>query len=196
MTADRLAQQLDFIAAMDQLKHVLRQTFLIDDHRRENDAEHSWHLCLMAIALAEHANEEVDLLRVLKMVILHDLVEIDAGDTFAYDVEGNRDKEDREALAADRIFGLLPDEQGRELRTLWEEFEGRRSPEARFAAALDRLQPMLLNYRGGGEAWRRHDVRAPQVVERNRHIAEGSQALWEYGRELIERAVSEGKLAE
>ena len=180
---------------MDRLKQVFRRSRLTDDSRWENDAEHSWHLALMAVVLHEHAAAEVDLCKVLTMHLIHDLVEIDAGDTFAYDEEANVGKEEREAAAAERIFGLLPADQGDSLRRLWEEFEARETPEARYAAALDRLQPLILNYHMEGvTGWRRHGVRAPQVVDRNRHIAEGSPTLWEFARRLIADSVTEGKL--
>ena len=194
MRADRLSSQLRFIVEVDELKHVLRQTLLPRDQRRENDAEHSWHLALMAVVLAEHAEGGVDPLRVVKMALIHDLVEIDAGDTFAYDEEGHADKEKRERAGAERIFALLPADQGGEMRELWEEFEARATADSRFAAALDRLQPLLLNYASGGDTWRRHGVRRDQVVARNRHMEEGAPTLWRFTADLIERAVAEGKL--
>ena len=192
--SDRLEQQLGFILEVEKLKQVFRQTLLIDDKRQENDAEHSWHLALMALLLEEHAADEVDILRVVKMVLIHDIVEIDAGDTFAYDEAGQEGKEEREGEAATRIFGLLPTEDGEELVQLWEEFEARQTADARYANALDRFQPLLLNYHAGGDTWLRHGVRKDQVIARNRHISEGSSALWNYARELIDRAVAEGKL--
>ena len=192
---ERLAEQIEFIVAVDRLKQVFRRSRLTDDSRWENDAEHSWHLALMAVVLREHAAEEVDLCKVLTMHLIHDLVEIDAGDTFAYDEEANVGREEREAAAAERIFGLLPAGQGDSLRRLWEEFEARETPEARYAAALDRLQPLLLNYHMRGvTGWRRHGVSAAQVVDRNQHIADGSPALWEFARRLIADSVKEGKL--
>lgn len=191
---ERLAQQLEFLVSVDQLKQVFRQTLLIADRRPENDAEHSWHLALMAVVLQEYAADDIDLGKVLTMHLIHDLVEIDAGDTFAYDEAAHTDKEDRERAAAQRIFGLLPDDQALRYRQLWEEFEARQTAEARYAAALDRLQPLFLNYHSEGAAWRRHGVRQHQVVARNEHIAEGAPALWEYARVLIENAVAEGKL--
>ena len=195
MTHERIEQQVRFILEVDKLKEVFRQTVCTQSRRAENDAEHSWHLCLAVIVLAEHANEpRLDVLRVLKMVIIHDLVEIDAGDTFAYDTARMAGQHDREALAADRIFGLLPQDQAREFRGLWDEFEGRRTPEARFAAAVDRFQPVLLNCSTEGAAWRRHKVTADRVVARNCHIAEGSAALWEQAERLIRRAVDAGHL--
>ncbi len=196
MTDDRFDQQIRFLREIDQLKGVFRQTWLLDRSRKENDAEHSWHLGVMAMLLAEHAAEgALDAARVVRMVLVHDLVEIDAGDTFAYDAEGERDKADREQAAAGRIFALLPDDQGAELRALWEEFEARETPEARFAAALDRLQPLMHNYFTEGAAWKEHGVTADQVVERNRHVAEGAPRLWAFARFLIDDAVEKGYLA-
>ena len=192
----RLERQLWFLLEIDQLKGVLRRTTLLDRSRQENSAEHSWHLGMMAVILAEHAGQPgIDLVRVIKMVLVHDVVEVDAGDTFVYDEEANRDKEEREQRAAERLFGLLPEDQGSELWALWEEFEARRSPEARFAAALDRLQPVLLNVHTQGSSWRRNGIRSHQVLERNRLINDGSPPLWEHVRRLIDEAVAEGWLA-
>jgi putative hydrolase of HD superfamily len=191
----RLAQQITFIAEVDALKNIFRQTLVVNTGRQENDAEHSWHLCLVAIILAEHANvPKLDLLRVLKMLIIHDLVEIDAGDTFAYDTARMADQHEREARAADRIFGLLPGEQGREIRALWDEFEERATPESKFAAAVDRFQPMLLNCLTEGAAWRKHGVTSDRVIARNQHIAEGSTELWKYAAQMIEDCVTKGHL--
>mgnify|MGYP005623486909 CR=1 FL=1 len=193
---ERLTRQLEFVLEVEKLKQIFRQTVLPGDERRENDAEHSWHLGLMAVLLVEHAKEpEVDLLRVVKMVLIHDLVEIDAGDTFAYDEAGNVDKVERETVAAERIFGLLSEDQKRELRSLWDEFEARQTPEARYAAALDRLQPVMLNFQTQGAAWRRHGVTRAQVIARNKHISEGSPSLWKYAEGLIDEAVKRGYLA-
>ncbi len=195
MELDRLDRQIRFVVEIDKLKTVLRRTWLTDRSRRENSAEHSWHLALMAVLLAEHAaGPDLDVLRVVKMALFHDLVEIDAGDTFVYDEQAALDKPEREGRAAERIFGLLPADQGAELRALWEEYEARRTPEAQFAAALDRLQPILNNYHTRGAAWQQHGVTAAQVIARNRHMAEGSPALWEYARGLIEDAVRQGML--
>ena len=195
MVTDRLATQIEFVLEVEKLKNVLRQTSLVGGHRRENDAEHSWHLCLMAILLVEHTAADVDLLKVVKMLLIHDVVEIDAGDTFAYDVVANADKTEREKLAADRLFGLLPRDQALIYRALWDEFEARETAEARYAAALDRLQPLLLNFHTDGAAWQRHGITKAQVIARNEHIREGSPALWEYARELIDAAVAKGFLA-
>jgi putative hydrolase of HD superfamily len=195
MTQERLESQVGFILEVDKLKEVFRQTLCTQSRRAENDAEHSWHLCLAVIVLAEHANKPgLDVLRVLKMLIIHDLVEIDAGDTFAYDTARMAGQHEREALAADRIFGLLPADQCAEFRGLWDEFEERATPEARFAAAIDRFQPVLLNCSTEGAAWKRHGVTADRVRERNSHIAEGSAALWGEAARMIKQAVDSGHL--
>ena len=194
MENTRLAKQLAFILEIDKLKQVGRQTYLLDLTRKENDAEHSWHLAVMALLLSEYAREEVDLLKVLKMVILHDIVEIDAGDIFCYDDAAHCHKEEREREAADRLFGLLPAGQGREFRRIWEEFEERESPEARFAAALDRLQPLLHNFHTRGKSWQEHGVTRDRVLDRNRHIQDGSPLLWEEAVRLIQEAVDRGDL--
>ncbi len=192
----RLARQIEFIVETDRLKEIFRQTLNTRSRRAENDAEHSWALCLLVITLAEHANfPQLDLLRVLKMVIVHDLVEIDAGDTFAYDTKNMADQHARESVAADRIFGLLPADQPAEMRALWDEFEARATPEAKFAAAVDRFHPMLLNCRTEGAAWRKHGVTSDRVLARNAHIAEGSAALWTYAQHMVAAAVEAGHLA-
>ena len=191
----RLAQQIRFIVEVDRLKDVFRQTFVIGTRRRENDAEHSWHLCLMVLVLAEHANTpDVDALRVLKMLLIHDIVEIDAGDTFAYDTARMADQHEREALAADRLFALLPADQTAEFRALWDEFEARATPEARFAAAMDRFQPMLLNCLTEGAAWRMHGVTSDRVLARNTPIIDGATEVWNYAVRMIEQAVAAGHL--
>jgi putative hydrolases of HD superfamily len=193
--AARLAQQIEFIAECDKLKEVFRQTLNTQSRRAENDAEHSWHLCLCVLVLAEHANTpHLDVLRVLKMLIVHDLVEIDAGDTFAYDVAAMANQHEREAIAADRIFGLLPADQARDFRALWDEFEAKATPEAKFATAVDRFQPMLLNCRSQGAAWNRHGVTHERVVARNRHIADGCSELWRYAENMLNEIVAAGHL--
>lgn len=191
----RLDRQIGFILEIDRLKKIERRTMLLDRSRQENSAEHSWHIALMAVLLAEYSKEDgIDLLRVLKMLLIHDIVEIDAGDTFVYDSQGNEDKEEREQAAADRLFGLLPPDQRCELYDLWQEFEARESPEARYAAALDRLQPMLHNVHTEGASWRRHDIRHHQVVAMNRTVDDGAPVLWDLARELLEAAVEKGHL--
>ena len=193
--AERLARQIEFIAECDKLKEIFRQTINTQSRRAENDAEHSWHLCLCVIVLAEHANvPNLDILRVLKMLIVHDLVEIDAGDTFAYDEAAMATQHAREVLAAERIFGLLPPDQAREFRALWDEFEAKATPEAHFATAVDRFQPMLLNCRSQGAAWKRHGVTHPRVVARNQHIATGCTELWRYAEAMLQECVAAGHL--
>lgn len=197
MSSQRLQRQLQFILEIDRLKTIQRQTLLTDGSRHENSAEHSWHIALMAVLLSEYSNgDRLDLFRVVKMLLVHDLVEIDAGDTFCYDEAANHDKEERERQAADRLFGLLPRDQGAEMRRLWEEFEARESAEARFANALDRLQPLLHNVHTEGASWRRHGVRSHQVLERNSPVGDGAAVLWEHARRLIDEAVERGFLAE
>jgi putative hydrolase of HD superfamily len=193
---DRLQQQLAFILEIDKLKQITRQSYLVDASRHETDSDHSWHLAMMAFLLKEHANEEVDVLHVIMMVLIHDLVEIDAGDTYAYDTAGNATKRAREEKAADRIFNLLPEDQAQLVRDLWEEFEARQTPEAKFANALDRIQPILLNDASGGLAWREHGVHSGQVLSRNAHTAEGSSTLWSYCEQLIAENVKTGNLKE
>ena len=196
MANPRLAQQIRFIIEADKLKEIFRQTLVTQSRRREIDAEHSWHLTLLVIILAEHSNvQPLDVLRVLKMLIIHDLVEIDAGDTFAYDTARMADQHEREAKAAERIFGLLPTDQASELRALWDEFEARTTPESKFAAAVDRFQPMLLNCLTEGAAWKNHGVTSDRVIARNKHVAEGSTAIWEYASQMIADAVKCGHLA-
>lgn len=195
MPLERLTQQVLFIAEVDKLKEIFRQSLCTQSRRQENDAEHSWHLALLVITLAEHSNfPSLDLLRVLKMVIIHDLVEIDAGDTFAYDAAGVSDQRERECRAADRIFGLLPADQGTQFREIWEEFETRETPEAKFAAAVDRFQPMMLNHLTEGTAWRQHGITYDRVVARNKTIAEGSEALWAFTLQMLEKSVAAGHL--
>ena len=194
--AKRLRQQIRFVLEIDRLKQVVRQTPILDGSRKENDAEHSWHLALMAIVLSEYAADKVDVLRVLKMVLIHDIVEIDAGDTFCYDAEASANQNEREECAAERLFGLLPSDQGAELRALWEEFERRESADARFAAALDRLQPLLHNYVTRGGTWREHSVGSAKVRQRNSQIEAGSPELWKFAANIIDAAVAEGILME
>ncbi len=192
---ERLKQQIEFIVEVDKLKQIYRQTYIADGTRKENDAEHSWHLALMVFLLAEHTFEQkIDILRTMKMVIIHDLVEIDAGDTYCYDEAAFLDKEERERKAATRIFNLLPADQAKEIWELWEEFEEVRTPEARFAAALDRLQPLLLNYASEGISWQEHEVRRSQALQRNNYIENSSKVLWDYALRILDEAVKKGYL--
>lgn len=190
----RLQQQLAFILEADRLKQVIRRSYLVDASRLENSAEHSWHLALMALVLQEHANEEVSLLRVLQMVVIHDLVEIDCGDTYLFDDAAQAGKLAREELAAARLFGLLPPDQAAEFYALWQEFEARETADARFANALDRLIPLLHNYHSRGRSWQEHGIRSQQVRDRLASIDSGSVELWSYAEALIEAAVAEGIL--
>ena len=189
---NRLSRQLDFIAELDKLKRILRQTLVMDGSRQENSAEHSWHLAVMAVLLHEHARESVDVQRVLKMLLVHDVVEIDAGDTFCYDAAATIGKEERERRAAERLFGMLPDEQATELRDLWEEFEARETAEAQFANALDRLQGLLQNYHNDGGTWRLHGITRDQVLNRMRPIQNASPELWKYVLQVIEEVYAGG----
>jgi putative hydrolases of HD superfamily len=188
----RIATQLGFLIEVDRLKTVVRQSPLAAVERRENDAEHSWHLALMVILLAEHADEPVDVGHTVKLVVVHDLIEIYAGDTPLYDDVGARTQEARERAAADRLFGLLPDDQARELRALWDEFEARETPEARFAKAMDRLEPLLLNWMARGGTWRTPGVDADIVRARKAHIAAASAALGETALVMIDEGERRG----
>jgi putative hydrolase of HD superfamily len=189
---NRLDQQLSFVLEIDKLKTILRQTLLTDSSRRENSAEHSWHLAIMSFLLAEYATAPVDILRVVKMLLVHDLIEIDAGDTFAYDVAGNVDRAEREQRCAERIFGMLPEEQGRELRALWEEFDAFQTPESKYANALDRLQPLLHNSRTEGGTWRIHSVARDQVYRRMEPIRTAMPELWPVVTRIIEDGCARG----
>jgi putative hydrolase of HD superfamily len=181
----RLEEQIRFILEADKLKNIVRQNYLADGSRKEDDADHSWHLALMCGLLSEYANEKIDVMKTMMMVLIHDLVEIDAGDTYAYDATSHGTKQMRELAAAQRIFNLLPKDQAEWLRSLWDEFEEGRTPEARFAITLDRIQPILLNSESGGKSWREHGVKLSQILKRNETTHEGSELLWEYGKELI-----------
>ena len=189
---ERLEKQMEFILEVDKVKKIVRQTYLSDASRKENDAEHSWHLALMAVLLKEYSNEEVDLAKVIPMVLIHDLVEIDAGDTYAYDEAGAKTKRERETKAADRIFGLLPSDQGTWLRELWEEFEAYETAEAKLAHILDNAQPLLLNDASNGRSWAEHGVHKSQIYKRNEHTAEGSREIWEYMQQLIDKHIQLG----
>jgi putative hydrolase of HD superfamily len=193
----RLKRQIEFILEIDRLKQVMRQTVITDKSRQENSAEHSWHVALMTIILSEYAkNPQIDVFQVVKMLLVHDIVEIDAGDTFCYDNHARADQHERELMAAKRIFNLLPKDQARQLQALWEEFEARQTLNSRFANALDRLQPLINNYYTDGKAWKKHGVKQHQVVARNCRIEEGSPELWRYASNLIKNAVVQGILPE
>lgn len=189
-----LNQRLQFVLELDRLKQVQRQTLLLDQSRQENSAEHSWHLALMAIALAEYAPPETNLFRAIQQVLIHDIVEIDAGDVFCYDAAAHTDKAQREAEAATRIFGLLPEPQAAELRSLWDEFEASETPTAQFAAALDRLQPFLHNQQTQGGTWKKYGISRQQVMQRMAPLKTGTPALWNWTVGAIDDCVAAGWL--
>lgn len=195
--ARRMADQLAFLREIDKVKQIFRLTYLLDASRRENDSEHSWELALMAMVLSEYGPEGLDVSRVLRMVLLHDVVEIDPGDVSVYDLQARKAKQAEEQACAERVFGLLPEDQGREFRALWEEFEARRSPEARFAKALDRLQPLLHNYLTRGKAWQEHGTKLSDVLGVNRRtISQGSEPLWAFAESMIRDAAKRGFLTD
>ncbi|MCR5015387.1 MAG: HD domain-containing protein [Ruminococcus sp.] len=191
---DRIKKQLDFMLELDKMKNLYRQTYVLHEDRNENDAEHSWHLAILAMLLSEYAAQPVDVLHVMKMVLIHDVVEIDAGDTYCYDAEGYKSKADREEKAAQRIFGLLPDDQREEFYTLWREFEDSETNDARFAAMLDRLQPIMLNYTKGGRSWQEHGIHKEQVLARNLPYLSESEQLADVIRSVIDDAAEKGWL--
>lgn len=191
---ERLEKQIRFITEIDKVKNIFRQTYLADGKRKENDAEHSWHLAISAVLLKEHMKAEADLTKVMVMVLIHDLVEIDAGDTYAYDEVGAATKREREVKAADRIFGLLPEDQGTYFRSLWEEFEAYETAEAKFAHLLDNFQPLLLNDASDGRSWAEHSVHKSQVCRRNERIPETSEIVWEKMLEIMDKHIEKGNL--
>ncbi|QUO31038.1 HD domain-containing protein [Faecalicatena sp. Marseille-Q4148] len=198
MTAEneRLQKQIAFIKEIDKVKSIFRQTYLADGTRKENDAEHSWHIALMAVLLKEYVSEDVDVAKVMTMVLLHDLVEIDAGDTYAYDSEGAKSKREREVKAADRIFGILPEDQGMYFRELWEEFEAYETPDAKYAHLLDNFQPLLLNDASGGRSWNEHGVHKSQIYKRNEKVQETSEEIWNTIQEVVESHIAKGNIIE
>jgi putative hydrolase of HD superfamily len=191
----RLSQQIDFILEIDKLKSIYRQSLLLDQTRKENSAEHSWHVTCMVMLLEEYANESIDIVRIMKMLLLHDVIEIDAGDTYFYDPVASADKEEREQKAADRLFAILPEGQGAEYRAIWDEFEAVETPEGKFAKALDRLMPLLHNFHTGGKSWQEHGVTEQQVREQIiPDILPGSKELAKLASEVIDNAVKKGFL--
>lgn len=194
MVPSKLLQQIEFIKEIDKLKYIQRRTKLFNSERHENDAEHSWHLAMMTIVLAKHADEPVDVLKVLKMVLIHDIVEIDAGDTFMYDTTKNHVNTDEELVAAKRIFGLLPEQQATEFIAVWQEFEDGQTKEAKFAKSMDRLEPLLQNVSNNGGTWKEYDVPYEKVYEKKSAIKSGSSQLWKYAEGLINDSVDKGIL--
>ena len=194
MENGRFERQREFILEIDKMKNILRQTHISGGGHRENDAEHAWHMAVMVYLLREYANEPIDVAKTMLMVLIHDLVEIDAGDTYAYDPEAKKTQQARERRAADRVFGMLPPDQEMELRALWDEFEAYETPESRFAHVMDNFQPMLLNDSNDGNDWQTHGIRRAQVEERNEKTATGSEKIWEYMKTVIERHVDAGSL--
>lgn len=192
----RLEQQIQFLVEIDNVKNIFRQTYLADGKRKENDAEHSWHIALMAFILKEYVKEPVDVMKVMLMVLIHDLVEIDAGDTYAYDSVGAVDKREREEKAADRIFGLLPKDQGSYFRELWEEFEAYETADAKYAHLLDNFQPILLNDASGGKSWAEHGVKKSQIYKRNEKVEETSDAVWQKIQDIVQKNIDLGNVKE
>ena len=194
MDRERLEQQISFILEIDKEKNIFRQTSLSGHGRKENDSEHAWHMAVMVWLLSEYANEKIDVAKTMLMCLIHDIVEIDAGDTYAYDEEGKKSQKEREGRAADRLFGLLPEDQGRALRAVFEEFEAAESAEAKFARALDNFQPLLLNDSNDGGDWKEHGVKLPQVLERQSRTERGSAVLFQKTMEILEKHAKRGNL--
>lgn len=194
MDSNRFQKQIDFILEIDKEKEIYRQTHLKGYKRQENDAEHAWHMAVMIYLLKEYANEEFDVAKAMMMALTHDIVEIDAGDTYAYDKENLATQKGREKKAADRIFGMLPDEQKKEMLALFEEFEAGETPEAKFARVMDNFQPILLNDSNNGEDWRLHKIKKSQVINRQKTSKPGSEEIWRYTENLIENNVRKGNL--
>lgn len=185
MFPERIEKQFEFLKEIDKEKNIFRQTYLADGKRKENDAEHAWHMALFVMVLSEYANDDIDVLKTMKIVLIHDLIEIYAGDTYAYDSKGNESKRERELAAADRLFNILPSDQAEEFRALWDEFEENITPEARFANTMDKIQPMMLNNASEGRSWEEHGVHASQVYGRNEKTHLGSEELWKYADETF-----------
>ena len=197
MDEKRLEQQITFCREIDKEKFIGRQTWLTGATRKENDAEHAWHMAVMTVLLSEYANEEIDVLRTMTMLLIHDLVEIYAGDTYAYDEEGKKTQKRRELAAADRLFQMLPEDQGKKFREIWEEFEAENTPESRFARTMDNLQPMMLNAATDGKSWADRGIRLSQILGRNKNTAKGSEVLWEYAKEnFLQPNLEKGRIVE
>lgn len=197
MDEKRLEQQIAFCREIDKEKFVGRQTWLTGAVRKENDAEHAWHMAVMTVLLSEYANEEIDVLRTMTMLLIHDLVEIYAGDTYAYDEEGKKTQKSRELAAADRLFQMLPEDQEKKFREIWEEFEAENTPESRFARTMDNLQPMMLNAATDGKSWADRGIRLSQILGRNKNTDKGSEVLWEYAKEnFLQPNLDKGRIVE
>ena len=195
MEKSRIDKQFEFLLEADKEKFIQRDTLKSDGETFENDAEHAWHMAIMCLLLGEYANEDIDLLKTISMILIHDVVEIDAGDTYAYDNEGKKSQRERELKAADRLFGLLPDDQGKKFRALWEEFEEGKTAEARFAHTMDNVQPAMLNNSTDGKRWAKNKVKLSQILERNKNTADGSKTLWEYSfNNFISPNVEKGRI--
>lgn len=197
MDEERLKKQIAFCEEIDKEKFIGRQTYLSDGQRKENDAEHAWHMAIMTLLLSEYSNEKIDVLKTVSMLLIHDLVEIDAGDTYAYDSQAKKTQRQRELVAAERIFGILPDDQKDKFRSLWNEFEAAETPEAKFARVMDNIQPAMLNALAGGKAWEEKDVALSQILDRNKNTSDGSKILWEYSyNNFIKPNVEKGNIKE
>lgn len=195
MEKSRLEKQIEFCREIDKEKFIKRQTLLTDGKTRENDSEHAWHMAIMSILLSEYSNQSIDLLRTISMILIHDIVEIDAGDTYAYDENAMKSQRERELKAADRIFGLLPDDQRDKFRELWDEFEEGKTPESKFAHTMDNLQPTMLNNSTDGVKWAENKVKLSQILKRNKSTAEGSEKLWDYSyNNFIKPNVEKGRI--
>ncbi|HYH01701.1 MAG TPA: HD domain-containing protein [Bacillota bacterium] len=194
--SERLERQIQFLIEVDQIKHIFRKTKLFNKSRFENDAEHAWHLAVMTLVLGEYANEKVDIAKVIKMVLIHDIVEIDAGDVIVYDTQMRELAHEKESLAAERIFGILPDDQKNEFMELWREFEERKTPESKFAAAIDRFEPILQNYLTDYYTWKKHGISYAQLQDRNQHIEDGSQVIWDVVQQIFQEAKEKGEISE
>ncbi len=192
---ERLDKQFAFARELDKEKLIGRQTYLANGERKENDAEHAWHMAIMALILSEYANEEIDVLRTISMILIHDVVEIDAGDTYAYDENGKKSQREREVKAAERLFGMLPKDQAVKFRNLWEEFEAQETKEAKFARTMDNIQPVVLNDASDGKSWVEHGVHLSQILNRNKNTAKGSEIIWNYAKEnFIDENVRKGNI--
>lgn len=192
---ERLNRQFNFFREIDKEKFIGRQTYLTSGSRKENDAEHAWHMAIMTLLLSEYSNEDIDVLRTMTMLLIHDLVEIYAGDTYAYDEEGKKSQKQREQAAADKLYNLLPQDQAKKLRSIWEEFEEQKTPEAKFARTMDNIQPLMLNAANDGRSWVENGIALSQVIKRNEHTMDGSQTIWEYAYEnFIKPSVDNGHL--